>query len=205
MPGGRLPDGVFYENTMGVDVGSRLHYRISGRSAVDGLVYVREMRSAQSWAELDVKIEEFGVVQCVVDALPEILGAQEFADRHPGRVLRAFYPSRHDFRGGRFDLDEEAGEVKINRVAASDGVYAAIAMRREHWPRRVIEADEVKRHMTAPVRVVHDNAAGQPVPDWVHTAPDHFFHACVYDQIARLAMVPAAAAGVLSQASARGW
>jgi hypothetical protein len=205
MAGGRLPETGWSDTTMGVDIGARLHYRISSRADSDGYVYTRVMGAVSTWPELDVLMEQFRVRSCVVDALPEIHDAFEFSQRFPGRVLRAQYPTRHNFAGKRFDVKQDEGIVNINRVAMMDAVYASIATGRERWPKSVIEAAEVKLHMTAPVRVTHDNAAGQAVPDWVHAAPDHLYHACVYDMVARMAGQPEGPPGILAQGSAKGW
>ena len=44
--------------------------------------------------------------------------------------------------------------------------------------------------MTSPVRVSVQDAHGQPRADWVHTKPDHLFHASVYDTVARRLLPP---------------
>jgi hypothetical protein len=38
------------------------------------------------------------------------------------------------------------------------------------------------------VRVVVEDKHGQPRANWVHAAPDHLFHASVYDQVAAAAL-----------------
>jgi hypothetical protein len=71
---------------------------------------------------------------------------------------------------------------------AMDGVLASVATGREHWPAALVQDPEVRAHLTAPVRVVVEDKHGQPRANWVHAAPDHLFHASVYDQVAAAAL-----------------
>jgi hypothetical protein len=150
---------------------------------------------------------------CVVDALPELHGAEAWAAKHPGRVLRALYPRENALAGqlcrvqgtGEGDGPGE-GRVHINRTMAMDRVYAAIAEAKERWPAALHNDPEVQLHLKAPVRVTTTDDRGQERASWVHTAPDHLFHACVYDQVA-LAVLPQPEmpTGLLLQATTEGW
>ncbi len=223
LPGGRLPAVVWHSTTMGVDVGARFHYRVSS-AGPDGAVYVRAMGSVGSWGELDRLMTEYGVRQCVIDALPELHASHAWAARHRGKVLRAIYPGPSALPGQlyRTAKSAEAEEqtklrrrtstapanlppdmVHINRTMAMDGVYAAVAGAKERWPAQLHNQPEVIAHMTAPVRVTTTDERGQEQASWVHTSPDHLFHACVYDHIAR-ATLPKPGVFVAGSA-ARGW
>lgn len=187
LPGGLLPAGPWRQMTMGVDVGSRFHYRISGLDP-EGVVNALAMGSVGSWAELDDLVARYRVRSCVVDALPEQHGAEEWAAKHDGRVWRALYPTAAAMAGELFR--EKKGEqlVQVNRTAAMDAVYASLAGGQERWPADLCNDPEAVAHLTAPVRVVSEDGHGQPRAEWVHTAPDDLFHACVYDLIARRRM-----------------
>jgi hypothetical protein len=189
LPGGLLPAGPWRDVTMGVDVGARWHYRISA-TGPDGDLYVLAMGTAHRWEDLDVLLAQYAVRQCVVDALPEQHGAEAWAAKHPGRILRAFYPQASALAGQLYRVDEKTGRVQINRTMAMDGVQATVATAAEHWPAAIVNDPEVLRHLQAPVRVVRLDAHGQEQPTWVHTQPDHYFHAAVYDQIARAVLPP---------------
>lgn len=186
LPNGRLPNVAWRSTTMGIDVGARFHYRITSLGP-DGWPYVRAMGAARSWTELDGLMSTFGVVQCVIDALPEIHTAMAWAQKHAGRVLRAYYPTNAAaLRSEMFRADEQKAEIQINRTMAMDGVFAAVANRRERWPASIVQDPEVVQHMTAPVRVVVQDQHGQPRATWVHTQPDHGFHSSLYDRVARM-------------------
>lgn len=210
LPGGQLPDGPWRQTTMGVDVGARFHYRVSA-TGPDGARVVRAMGSVASWAELDQLMEAHQVRQCVVDALPELHACDAWARRWRGRVVRAFYPNGLEgqlFRAVEA-LHDEAGRpipgterVQINRTMAMDTVLARVAGAQERWPAAIAQDPEIIAHLTAPVRVTVRGDDGQERASWVHAAPDHLFHACVYDLVAAAAL-PRAAAGGLAQGRAR--
>ena len=189
LPGGQLPETTWRDMTMGVDVGARFHYRVSS-TGPDGARYVRAMGSVESWDALHGLMANFLVRHCLIDALPELHACQEWAARHPGKVLRALYPQPAALAGQLFRLDGERGIVQINRTMAMDRVFAVVAGAQEHWPAAVHNHPQVRTHLTAPVRVTRVDDRGQEQASWVHTAPDHLFHACVYDLVAREALPP---------------
>jgi phage terminase large subunit GpA-like protein len=199
LAGGLLPDLAWKNVTMGVDVGSRFHYRVSG-DGEDNQRYILAMGSVASWDDVDALMEMYHVRLCVVDAMPEMHGARQFADRHCGRVLTATYPTANALRGVMFSPAESAkaladGRVQINRTMAMDAVYSAVATAAERWPASIHNDQEVVEHMTAPVRVTTQDATGQPKAEWIHTKPDHLYHASVYDTVARR-LLPAESAVV---------
>jgi hypothetical protein len=188
LPNGRLPEKDWRDTTMGVDVGSRFHYRISSTAAGDERVYVRAMGAVRTWAELDALMATFAVRQCVIDAFPEQHATAEWAAKHRGLVLRASYPNDNALAGTPFLLHEGEGLIKINRTMAMDAVYAAVAGGAELWPAALHNDPEIARHLKAPVRVSTTDKRGQEQVSWVHTDPDHGFHTSVYDRIARAAL-----------------
>jgi hypothetical protein len=208
LPGGRLPEGVKWRKvTMGVDVGKRFHFRISG-TGPDNRRYVLKMGWVRGWDELDALMEEFGVRHCVIDKDPELSACEAWATKHKGKVTRAHYPTgANALKGVLFAPEAEKieGLVQINRTMAMDTVYSIVATGKEVWPTQIHNDPEVISHMTAPTRVIVENDEGQPRATWVHTKRDDLFHACVYDHIA-LATLPKKLPGVaLGLGSARGW
>lgn len=210
LPGGVLPEGPWRQTTMGVDVGKRFHYRISS-TGPDGARYVRKMGAVKSWSDLDALMERYQVRQCVIDAMPELHACDAWARQWRGRVLRAFYPNGLEgqlFRKTDAEQDE-AGQpipgterVQINRTMAMDTVLARIAGAEERWPGAATLDPEVIAHLTAPTRVTTKDDYGQERASWVHSAPDHLFHACVYDLIAAQAL-PRPTGGGLAQGRAK--
>jgi hypothetical protein len=195
LPGGVLPDLAWQDTTMGLDVGTRFHYRVSS-AGPEGGRYVRAMGSVATWDEVDVLMARYGVRLCVVDAFPEQHAARAFVDRHKGRAVTATYPTANALKGVLWAPQDAPkavadGRVQINRTMALDAVYAAVATGSERWPAAIHNDPEVVAHMTALVRISSEDAHGQPRADWVHTKPDHLAHSSAYDIVARALMPPA--------------
>lgn len=200
---GQLPAGPWRQTTMGVDVGARFHYRISS-TGPDGERYIRKMGAVRSWKDLDDLLKEYKVRRCVIDALPELHAVQEWIAKHPGKVVRAYYHQQDDLF--KPEAEKITDTVHINRTMVLDAVYARIATAADRWPAAIHNDAEVQAHLKAPVRAKTKNKDGQEIVAWVHTAPDHLFHACAYDLIAQQTLPKAAlGAGVLAQGAVKGW
>jgi hypothetical protein len=199
--------------TLGVDVGSRFHYRLSSVAA-DGQRYVRLAGSVADWADLTRLIAQYSVRACVIDAQPELNGAMAWAATHAGKVWRAFYPNGLGADLLRTEQETDtAGRVtpgsmvvKINRTLAMDQLFDAVATTHEAWCSDALHAAEVVAHLTAPVRVLDTSrTTGQATPRWAHTAPDHLFHASVYNRIADALLPKGGGVLLLGQAAGAGW
>lgn len=207
LTGGELPAAVWRQTTMGIDVGARWHYRISSLGP-NGDVFVRAMGAVDSWDALDELMRNYKVRQCVVDAQPEAHGAREWAARHSGKVLVAYYPGPGALQGELFHVKIDEPVVQINRTMAMDAVYSAVATASEHWPASIHNDPDVDAHMRAPVRVTRLDKHGQPVAEWIHSTPDHLYHAGVYDHIARAVLPKSALSGTNISAiggGVKGW
>lgn len=209
LPGGELPSvGAWRNVTMGVDVGARFHYRISGTQ--DGRRRVRAMGTVAKYGDLTKLMQRFNVRRCVIDALPELHGTREWARQFKGRVLRAYYPSgaaaaEQMFRVGK---DDDDPTIHINRTMAMDSVYSVVADHDEDWPGVITRNAGIIAEMTAPVRVVTKDNRGQEFATWEHTLPDHFYHATVYDRIAHESLLVYRLENrlpVFASATAQGW
>jgi hypothetical protein len=219
IPPGLMDTGPWRDTTMGVDGGARYYYRITSVGP-DNVVYVRKMgflvpepgRSInQQLAEL---MTTYRVRQAVVDGAYDPTAIKEFANAHKGRVRRAFYPNT-DFNGELFrlpakeekkmhgvevkEVDPQKVEdiINVNRTMAMDAVFNQIAMAKERWPSPIHNDAEISAQMKAPIRVIVKNKEGKDLPKWVHSKPDDYFHACVYDHIARVTLPRSTYTGTL--------
>jgi hypothetical protein len=211
---GLLPGGVQWTNTtMGVDVGyPRWRYRISS-TGPGGFRYVRAMgyvvsdegsatgKGKNGWQKLSDLLKAYKVRHCVVDYAPEYDACAAWAEKHKGIVLRASYPTTATALRGRLyrvpseepddaDSAEEqaANMVQVNRTMAMDVVYNNLAEGKEIWPAEFHNNREIVEHMRAPNRKTVRDKDGNLHPTWVHTKPDDYYHACVYDEIAQQTM-----------------
>lgn len=195
-----LPAGPWTRTTMGVDVGARFHVRISSE-APDRRRYVRYSGAVESFDDLNTLIGQYQVRMVVIDAMPELNATKQWAARWPGRVWRALY-NLSDADGGLVVTKDDERIARINRTMAMDRLYAEVASGELGWAKAAAHDPETRAHLSAPQRVTVKGRDGQPLTSWVHTAPDHLYHAGVYDTIAR-ELLPAIKIGGLAGRSAK--
>jgi phage terminase large subunit GpA len=173
--------------TMGVDVGSRLHVRINAPSPTSaGKSRAAFIGNVPGFDDLDRLMNQFDVSACVVDAAPEGHAARAFRDRFQGRVWLCHYPNTANWPHKEpkvFNRDERT--VAAHRTLTMDAAFARIRERRIEYPREVLSVPEFVEHMTAPVRVIEKDNAGNFVARYVESGrPDHLAHAENYALIA---------------------
>lgn len=205
---GQLPKGRWLDPTLGVDIGFKKHWKASATSSVDGRRYTLAVGSVDAWADLDGLMRHFRIRRCIVDAQPDLDSAKEFAARWPGRVLRAFYPGPSALKGQLWHMDGldlkklrnrrlrgrlKGDVIQVNRTMAMDRVRASVVNLVEPAPAAVVNDPEFQAHLEAPTRTTQPDTRGQPTAVWLHSGPDHLFHACVYDLVAQETLPQAAA------------
>jgi hypothetical protein len=187
--GDAKPNGPWHDTTMGVDIGSRLNYRISSLDA-NNRPWVRAMGTVTHWHgpddSLDALMHKYAVRMCVVDYEPEMRNALDFCGRWKGRANCSLYLSNPtSLKGKLYNVKEDAPLVQVNRTMAMDDLLLTIQNTREIWLASLASDPDIAAQMIAPTRVLITDEDGQSKPQWVHTTPDHYFHASVYDMIAR--------------------
>lgn len=181
-----LPKGPWHDTTMGCDVGSRLHYSVTSVGP-DGNTYLRAMDSVMTWSELDNLMLRYQVRMAVIDGEPETHSTLDFLARWPGRSMRSFYPTGvAALRGVLFHQKPNTPDLQVNRAMAMDAVLSTIAGAREYWPREFTSNPEIVSQMTSSTRIkITDENTGQQRYDWIHVGPDHYWHAYLYNLVAR--------------------
>jgi hypothetical protein len=179
--------------TMGVDVGTWLHYEIDGwnvhgTSGADINIY-SECRcltfgKVKTFEELDALVQQWGVHYTVIDAQPERRKAIEFANRFYGRCKVNFYGN--GVNGRTLMVNENEQSVTCDRTTWLDLSFGRI---RRGKPWMVLPSDvdaEYRAHMRALVRDYRNDQHGNPVGRYVKAEkdPDHYAHARVYNEIA---------------------
>lgn len=175
--------------TMGVDVGKVLHYEITQYSldrkdpdvSLASKGKLLKVGKLQHFEELDIKMRQYGVNFCVIDANPETRKAREFAQRFWGRVRLCFYP--RGVTGKEITIhDQSQHTISVNRTSWLD-----ISLGRVKTQRMAFPADlpiEYKDHLKALVRVTQKDSNGNPVGKYINTGEDHYGHARTYNEIA---------------------
>jgi hypothetical protein len=167
--------------TMGVDVASvrDLNVRISLHTDVGrkGALWIG---TVESFDDLAVKMDLYGVRMCCIDHLPEYRLARSFAERFAGRVYLVRYAGPTAVKV--LDVDEEMGVVTVRRTEALDAALQMLREQRNELP--VDRPTEYNAHLRAPVRFVERDELDRVTIGYRSTGPDDFAHAEVYDVIA---------------------
>lgn len=179
--------------TMGIDVGSNLHWRVSKwskqrnaqdindamRPKVIGFGKIGQSEEA-GFKELDSIINLFRPRRIVIDALPENRSSQQFCSRWKGLASMCYY--NHNTKAKSLNVNEEEKTVVVNRTAWLD---QSLSRFRHEDIRLPMDIDrEFKDHQQALVRVYKQDAHGQDTSQYVGNAADHYAHAGLYEEVA---------------------
>jgi len=159
----------------GVDVGNKLHVRID-RILSDGrtqAVYIGTVDEFEDYIRLH---RMFGVKVGVVDALPEKRKSRKLCATLPN-MYRCFYTqTKKDL------INPEDRTLNVDRTATLDTVYEVLNTRGVVLPKNVQEFKEYNTQMFSSIRLYDDEKEKY---SWVHTEPDHYFHAEAYKELAK--------------------
>ncbi|HUU56030.1 MAG TPA: terminase gpA endonuclease subunit [bacterium] len=177
--------------TAGVDVGAKLHVRISeltgdaaAGATVRKAVYIGEL---DTFDEVAALMARYSIRAMVVDHLPETRATEDFAARFPGRVFLAEYDTHPRGAGWLKEGPDWPGSriIKLDRTASLDESGQDILERRDLLPENARAIPEYYDHMSAPVRVLEDAADGNKRAVYREGGkPDHYRHAVNYDRAA---------------------
>ena len=177
--------------TMGIDVGSWLHYEICKwiipqHVGVNVNTYARciilKAGKCRDFEELDILMEQFHVRHAVIDQQPERRKALEFAQRFWGRVNLCVYG--RGITGKQIIVNDEELQVTVDRTSWLDLSLSRFRNRTIVLPRDL--CNEYKDHVKAPVRIHEKDSDGNLVGRYVKSenAHDHHAHSRNYAEIA---------------------
>jgi hypothetical protein len=181
--------------TMGVDVGTRLHFEICDYTLEENALHIaagdintaanaRMLRtgSVKDFEELDQLMAAYHITHCVIDAHPEKRKAMEFAQRHIGRVSLCYYITGLSSTNPVV-FQPEYFAVKVDRTSWLDQSLGRFRNGSKVIPQDV--GDEYKAHMKALVRRYNIANNGDISSSYVCAAStDHLAHAANYCEIA---------------------
>ena len=176
--------------TMGVDVGSWLHYEIDewdlaqGSPSVNTHAKCRVLREGKvrDFEELDQLMNAFKVNHCVIDAQPERRKATEFAQRWYGSVSLCQYT--RGISGKQIHVNEDEMTVSVDRTSWLDLALSRFRTELIALPKDT--SNEYKEHLKALVRIYEKDTDGNLVGKYVKgdNNHDHFAHSRNYAEIA---------------------
>lgn len=178
--------------TMGVDVGTWLHYEIAAWYVNDShaeydinlaaRAKVLEVGKKADFAELDSLMRRFNVMFAVVDANPERRMAEEFKTRWEGIVRLCFYGN--DVKGKTIVDKEDEGLMTVDRTSWMDMALGRIKSTKKKiiFPHNL--PIEYRDQLKAVTRIYKKDQYGNPIGAYVASKPDHFAHARTYNELA---------------------
>ena len=188
--------GKFAENdhglvTMGVDVGSWLHYEIDKWHIHPNAIDINSESKCQliaegkvaTFEELEDLMYRYQVQGCVIDIQPERRKAFEFAQKFWGRVKMCFYGRGIQGKSIHVHQEEEL-TVTVDRTSWLDLSLGRFRNKMIDLP--IDLSMEYKEHIKSPVRVYEKDIDGNPVGRYVKAGSkdDHLAHARTYSEIA---------------------
>lgn len=167
--------------TMGMDVGGKLHVRISDypETGKRRAAYIGAVHSFDEAANL---IKKYNVKFCVVDAKPEIHKVREFQAKFPRKVWLCDYATNEkiDF----WDVKPKEYTIRADRTASIDAMVSGILNGLNRLPKnfRTIDGTDYIDQMEAPTRIFDEKGKRYKWDEKGNA--DHYFHAENYDNLA---------------------
>ena len=180
--------------TLGVDVGTALHFQINqwklpkrGRYAsinARAIPRVINYGTVSSFNDISHLMKKFNINFAVLDANPERRKVKEFCDYWYGRSRACFYIHSVSGKTIKVSSDRDEPDVKVNRTAWMDMTLSRYRQGKIHLPRNINH--EYRTHIQEPVRVPEKDANGNITYRYItgQGRADHYAHAATYAEIA---------------------
>jgi hypothetical protein len=172
--------------SMGVDVGDKLHYRVTFNDK--GVAHAIKIGTT-TWAELPYLMNAYKVLKCVIDVNPERTKAKEFAALFPGRVYLADFNSTDRLY---YHHSTDYYRLSLNRTEIMTMTIEGFKRGVRKVPLDIQNnAKDYLEHLQVPVRSYRQNGrTGELEAYFPKTGKaDHYFFAEVYDFIASMLMI----------------
>jgi hypothetical protein len=176
--------------TMGVDVGTYLHYEIDKWNVssttmdfnTESRPQILAVGKVMDFNKLDELMVRYNVSCCVIDQQPERRKAFEFATRFWGHCYMCTYA--RGITGKQVNLKRDELTIDVDRTSWLDMSQSRFKNGSILIPRDIPR--EYRRHIMSIVRVYEKDADGNPVGKYVKEGnnEDHFAHARNYSEIA---------------------
>jgi hypothetical protein len=164
--------------TMGIDVGSWLHYEIA--LWINGCKKVLRAGKVKKFDELGAIIKAFRAKCFVVDGEPETRASRDFIESFPGI---GWMGDERDQGKDAIALDEKHHIVAISRTELLDITLDRFrGTDKIQLPKDISE--EYVKHCSSLVRIYEKNNDGVYIPVYRNTGDDHYAHASLFNEVA---------------------
>jgi len=167
---------------MGVDQGDELHVVIFQRGEANRIVWCGVL---DSFDELPNLMDNYQVVSCVIDAMPNKHSARRFAYQYPGRVWLCYYSDTQK-EPVKWTEDDEKKEWRVvaQRTESLDAWGESVTSHSVILPKVTQIIDVFIRHSCNLARDRVEKPDGTIIWKYLAVGPDHFAHAANYGMIA---------------------
>ena len=167
--------------TMGVDVGTVLHYEICSWTMGKTLrAKVLRVGKLDHFEELDALMSKYRISSCCIDANPERRKAAEFAYRFRPHVKMVYYGN--DVSGREISYSTEFPSVTVDRTSWLDLSLGRFRKKTIAVPKDLPQ--EYSKHLCALIRVFKEDKDKNLVAKYINLEDDHYGHARNYCEIA---------------------
>lgn len=180
-----------FETLIGIDIG-KTSWLVVGRPHGNELhvLWAEQIRISRNdedglYTTVVQRIEQFNAVKVVVDAMPYTDTMLRLQARFtPGQVLLCTY-SVGEKRAVVFSLNERDHVLEANRTKSVDTLVKRLNTDRVKFA-QMKEGPLIEGHLQGMKRVERVLDNGEVSADWVKSAPDHYFHALNYLNLAAM-------------------
>lgn len=166
-------------NYMGVDQGKVLYITI-GRME-DSHPRVFALKEYKNFEELDKLMISYKIRLCVIDAMPEIRKAKEFAKRFPFKVYLNYYNSNLK---GETKWNEKEKTIEVDRTYSLD--ISGNELLNTIFPRFSPKVEVFINHCKALIKKLKvDEKTGSEKYTYLNTGADHYRHSFNYFILAK--------------------
>lgn len=168
--------------TMGVDVGTWLHYEIDQWLTPEKCTLIMEGK-VKHFREIYDLFVKYQCSSGIIDANPERRAAKELCEELGGLMKMCFYVRGITGKDIKQHSDE-ANSVSVDRTSWMDAALGRYHNRTITVPRDL--SMEYREHIKTPIRVYEKDKDGNPIGRYVKpdNAADHLAHARTYSEIA---------------------
>lgn len=177
--------------TIGIDVGSFLHYCVVEWDFIENYGpdinmnckgRLLEANKCLHFPDLEAVIQKYRPHMTVIDANPERRKAFELAQKFWGYVKLCFYGNNVTGKTINVGSDDLESTVTVDRTSWLDMTFS-----RFHNETIIVPKDvsmEFKNNIKAPARIYEKDKNDNPTGKYVNDKPDHYAHALNYSEIA---------------------
>jgi hypothetical protein len=175
---------------MGVDIGKTSWVTIgkpmNGRTHIIHQEQIRQGANHELTTRLQLLLEYFGVVKCIVDAAPDFTTALTLIGdprNWIGRVYGCYYVHSNKKKLTNVEVNDAEGVVTAYRTGTFDDLVKRVNGGVYQYS-KTEESLLMKEHLSNMKRVTYTNNQGEEVASWVSTGDDHYGHSLNYMHIA---------------------